>query len=128
MKTISFDISDHDYKQLTRLAELRALTTEQLVREMVLESRHTILAEIRFLRRATRGRGREELGRALLDKAAGIDPCDHADKVPNAETRAAMFEVKLIGRLSNLAREVIDGIDPYSPERDKHAARKISKQ
>ena len=128
MKTITFDINDRDYKLLSRLAELRGLTTMQVARELVLESSHTIPAQIHFLRRAIRGRGKEQRGRALLDKAAGIKSVDRDYKVPNAETRAAMRETKLIHRLSSLAREVIDEIDLYSPTYDKQTAKKITKR
>ena len=76
MTIITFEISDRDYKQLSRLAELRGLTTRQITRELFLESRHTISAQNRFLSRAVRGRGKEQLGRSLLDKAAGIESVD----------------------------------------------------
>jgi hypothetical protein len=128
MKTITFDISDRDYKLLSRLANLRGLTTTQAARELVLESRHTIPAQIRFLHRALRGRGKEQRGRALLDKAAGIVSDDPDYKVPNAESRAAIREGKLMSRLSDLAREVIDGIDLYSSAYDKQTAKKIVKR
>lgn len=128
MKTITFDISDRDYKLLSQLAELRGLTTTEVAREQVLESRHTIPAQINFLRRVKRGHGREQRGLELLDKAAGIESDDPNYKTPNAKSRAAMCEVKLMSRLSDLSREVIDGIDLYSLTHDKLAAKKITKR
>mgnify|MGYP001059471118 CR=1 FL=1 len=74
MKTLSLEISDRDFRQIAQLAKLRGLTTEHLVREVLLESRDAIAAETRFLRRAKRGAGKEEKGFALLNKAAGLIP------------------------------------------------------
>lgn len=128
MKTITFDISDRDFKLLTRLAKLRGLTTMQVVRELVLESRHTIPAQIHFLHRALRGRGKEQRGRALLDKAAGIESDDTDHKMPNAESRAATRETELILRLFGLARKVNDDIDLYSSPFKKQTAKKITKR
>ena len=128
MKTISIDISDRDYKLLNSLAEVRVLTPAQLVREMVLESRQTIQAETKFMRRAMRGRGKEQRGRELLDKAVGIGSGDVGHKVPNAQSRAAIFETRLIGRLSNLRHEIIDDIDIYLLEYDEQQVRKKSKR
>lgn len=106
MKTITFDISDRDYQLLSRLAELLGLTTTQIARELVLESRHTIPAQIHFLRRAIRGRGQEQRGLALLEKATGVVSENPTYKVPNAQTRAAMHETGLLCRLSYLARDI----------------------
>ena len=128
MKTISIDISDRDYKLLSSLAELRALTPAQLVREMVLESRQTIEAETKFMRRAMRGRGKEQCDRELLDKAVGIGSGDVGHKVPNAQSRTAIYETKLIGRLSKLMHEIIDDMDIYLLECDKRQVRKNSKR
>ena len=128
MKTISIDISDRDYKLLNSLAELRSLTPAQLVREMVLESRQTIEAETKFMRRAMRGRGKEQRGREPLDKAVGIGSGDVAHKVPNAQSRTAIYETKLIGRLSKLMHEIIDDMDIYLLECDKRQVRKNSKR
>ena len=128
MKTISIDISDRDYKLLNSLAEVRVLTPAQLVREMVLESRQTIQAETKFMRRAMRGHGKEQRGRELLNKAAGIESGDVERKVPNAQTRAAMYEAKLLGQLSKLMHDVIDDMDIYPPECDEQQVRKKSKR
>ncbi|UOD50426.1 hypothetical protein [Orrella daihaiensis] len=49
MQTVTFDISDRDYMLLSRLVELRASTITEDARELVLESRHTIPAQIHFL-------------------------------------------------------------------------------
>lgn len=128
MKTITFDISDRDYKLLSRLAELRGLTTTQIARELVLESRHTIPAQIHFLRLVIGGRGQEQQGRERFDKAASSESNDANYKIPNAQTQAAMREARLMSRLSYLAREVIDGIDLYSPTYDKLPAKRNTKR
>lgn len=128
MKTILFDISDRDFELLTRLAKQQGLTTMQVARELVLESRHATPDQIHFLHRALRERGKEQRGRALLDKAAGIESDDTDHKIPDAESRAVKRETELILRLSGLARKVIDDIDLYSSPFKKQTAKKITKQ
>lgn len=72
LKTLSLEISDRDFRQIAQLAKLRGITTEQLVREVLLESRDAIVAATRFRHCAKRGAENEEMGLELLNKAADL--------------------------------------------------------